>query len=125
MISITHAKVSTIADDPDAATAGEILPSDWNDDHSITGLGTAAEADTADFATAAQGALAASAVQPADLATVAFTGDYADLTGSPTPGAVVGGYGVTVTSPQNYDLLQFNSASNQWVNSPLLDGGNF
>ena len=35
-------------------------------------------------ATAAQGALADTAVQPADLATVATTGAYADLTGKPT-----------------------------------------
>lgn len=34
------------------------------------GLGTAAAADTSDFATAAQGALAASALQPGDLGTV-------------------------------------------------------
>lgn len=38
------------------------------------------------FATAAQGALADSAVQPDDLSTVATTGDYADLTGTPTLG---------------------------------------
>jgi len=38
------------------------------------------------FATAAQGALADSAVQPGDLATVATTGAYADLSGKPTLG---------------------------------------
>jgi hypothetical protein len=38
------------------------------------------------FATAAQGALADSAVQPGDLATVATTGAYADLSGTPTLG---------------------------------------
>lgn len=37
-------------------------------------------------ATAAQGALADTAVQPADLATVATTGAYSDLTGTPTLG---------------------------------------
>ncbi|WP_225784262.1 hypothetical protein [Xenophilus sp. Marseille-Q4582] len=47
-------------------------------------LGTAAAADTADFATASQGALAATAVQPSDLAAVATSGAYADLTGKPT-----------------------------------------
>lgn len=47
-------------------------------------LGTAAAADTGDFATAAQGALADTAVQPGDLATVATTGAYSDLTGTPT-----------------------------------------
>ena len=50
-------------------------------------LGTAAAADVGDFATAAQGALADSATQPADLATVATTGAYADLTDKPDLGA--------------------------------------
>lgn len=36
-LTITHAKVSGIADDPNAASAGEILPSDWNAGHTITG----------------------------------------------------------------------------------------
>src|SRR5690606_14309028 len=49
-------------------------------------LGTAAAADIGDFATAAQGALADTAVQPGDLATVATTGAYSDLTGTPALG---------------------------------------
>lgn len=49
-------------------------------------LGTAAASDTGDFATAAQGSLADSAVQPGDLATVATTGDYDDLINKPTLG---------------------------------------
>jgi hypothetical protein len=36
-ISVTHAKVSAIADDPTAEAAGEVVPSDWNDGHVITG----------------------------------------------------------------------------------------
>ena len=52
----------------------------------VTDAGTAAAADVGDFATAAQGILADSATQPADLATVATTGAYADLTGKPTLG---------------------------------------
>lgn len=51
-------------------------------------LGTAAAADTGDFATAAQGALADSAVQPGDLAAVATSGAYSDLTGTPQGVAV-------------------------------------
>lgn len=51
---------------------------------SITGLGTAATANTTAFATAAQGLLADTAVQPGDLATVATTGDYNDLINKPT-----------------------------------------
>ena len=53
-VSITHNKVSTIPDDPTSAAAGEVVPSDWNANHVITGL-----------------------------ATVASTGAYADLTGTP------------------------------------------
>lgn len=52
----------------------------------VAGLGTAALADVAYFATAAQGALADSAVQPGDLATVAFSGDYTDLSNKPAAG---------------------------------------
>lgn len=37
-----------------------------------------------DYATGAQGALADTAVQPGDLATVATSGAYGDLTGTPT-----------------------------------------
>jgi len=40
--------------------------------------------DPEDFATAAQGLLADTAVQPTDLATVATTGAYSDLSGTPT-----------------------------------------
>lgn len=47
-------------------------------------LGTAAAASTGDFATAAQGSLAASATQPGDLAAVATSGDYDDLSDKPT-----------------------------------------
>jgi hypothetical protein len=37
-LTITHAKVSAIADDPASVLAGEVVPSDWNDDHTIAGL---------------------------------------------------------------------------------------
>jgi hypothetical protein len=50
------------------------------------GLGTAATTAATDYATAAQGTLAASATQPGDLATVATSGSYNDLTGKPTLG---------------------------------------
>lgn len=47
-------------------------------------LGSAALADTTDFATAAQGAAADTAVQPGDLAEVATSGSYNDLEDKPT-----------------------------------------
>lgn len=50
------------------------------------GLGTAATTSASDYATAAQGAKADTAIQSADLATVATSGDYDDLTDKPTLG---------------------------------------
>lgn len=49
----------------------------------ITDAGSAAAEDSSAFATAAQGGLADSAVQPGDLATVATSGDYGDLSNTP------------------------------------------
>lgn len=49
-------------------------------------VGTAAANDTGDFATAAQGTLADTAVQPGDLAPVATSGDYGDLDDAPLHG---------------------------------------
>lgn len=80
-VQVVHATVATLPDEPGA----EINKDQWNEDHSITGLGTAAEADTTDFATAAQGATADSAVQPGDLAAIATSGSGADLVGSSVP----------------------------------------
>ena len=51
----------------------------YNDLSDTPTLGTAASADVGDFATAAQGTLASSAVQPGDLAAVATSGDSADV----------------------------------------------
>ena len=50
----------------------------------ITDAGTAAAANTSDFATAAQGALAETALQGSSFATVASTGLYSDLLSIPT-----------------------------------------
>ena len=50
----------------------------------IGGYGDIVTHDADEFATAAQGALADTAVQPGDLATVATSGDYDDLTNKPT-----------------------------------------
>ena len=56
----------------------------YNDLSNLPTLGTAAATNSTAYATAAQGALANSAIQPADLATVATTGAYSDLSGLPT-----------------------------------------
>jgi len=84
----TSGSYNDLTDQPSIPPAQ--VNSDWN---AITGvaqilnkptLGTAAAQDSTAFATAAQGALAQSAVQPGDLATVATSGAYGDLTGQPT-----------------------------------------
>lgn len=62
-VTVTHALVMVTPDDP----AYENKSSDWNAIHSIVGLGSAAEAATTDFATAAQGAKADTALQPASI----------------------------------------------------------
>lgn len=71
-VAVTHQFVSPVADEGDP---NEVGPNEWNAEHTISGLGTAAEADSADFATAAQGALADTAVQPAAIANMLETGD--------------------------------------------------
>lgn len=69
----------------DVTAAGRAILDDANASAQRTtlGLGSAATANSTDFATAAQGSLADSAVQPGDLATVATTGSYNDLSGRP------------------------------------------
>ena len=47
--------------------------------------------------------------------------------GAPGPNTI-GGYGITVSSPQNFDALMFRSTTNTWQNIPqteIADGGNF
>ena len=68
--------VTGTVDGRDVAADGAIIDS----------LGTAATTASTDYATAAQGALADSATQPGDLATVATSGAYSDLSGTPTLG---------------------------------------
>jgi hypothetical protein len=72
-------------------TGAEVnVQADWNassGDGAILNkpaLGSAAAAATTDFATAAQGALADTAVQPGALSAVATSGAYGDLSGRPT-----------------------------------------
>jgi Ni,Fe-hydrogenase III small subunit len=85
------------------------------------GLGSAAATDSSAYATAAQGAKADTAVQSADLATVATTGDYDDLSNKPTvPTNLDSLTDVVITSATNGQGLQFNGTN--WVNSNAGSG---
>lgn len=46
VVSVTHKFTSAIPDDPAVAAAGGIVPSNWNDTHTVTGLGALASLDT-------------------------------------------------------------------------------
>ncbi len=87
------------------------------------GLGTAAVAATGDFATAAQGGLADTAVQPADLATVATSGSYNDLANLPTLGtaaAAATGDFATATQGGKADTALQPSASADFGSNRIL-----
>src|SRR5512139_3643741 len=43
---VTHGFHSNIADDPAASAAGEVLPSHWNSNHTLTGLVTPSQGGT-------------------------------------------------------------------------------
>ncbi len=85
------------------------------------GLGTAATTDASAYATAAQGAKADTAIQSADLATVATTGDYDDLSNKPTvPTNLDSLTDVVITSATNGQSLQYNGTN--WVNGSAGSG---
>lgn len=76
-------------------------------------LGTAATTNSTAYATAAQGALADSAIQSSDLATVATTGAYSDLSGKPTLGTAAAqdvGYFATAAQGTKADSALQSSA---------------
>lgn len=78
-------------------------------------LGTAAAANTGDFATAAQGSKADTAVQPGSLAAVATTGAYDDLSGKPTLGtaasAATGDFAAASHTHVSADVTDASSAA--------------
>lgn len=105
---------------------------DANLDSLSASLGTAANADVSDFATAAQGSAADSAVQPDDLAAVATSGDYNDLTGKPSIDIAIISPDTSTshvaTESDNDGLLIFDSASDCTITLPetateALDAG--
>jgi hypothetical protein len=93
---------------------------DVSDARTNLGLGTAATTAATDYATAAQGTLADSATQPADLATVATSGGYADLTGKPTLGTAA------ATASTDYATASQGSfADSALQNTSTIDGGSY
>lgn len=86
------------------------------------GLGTAATTASTDYATAAQGAKADTAVQPGSLATVATSGSYNDLSNKPTiPTDLNSLTDVVITTPSTNQVLQYNGTN--WVNATGGGGG--
>lgn len=82
------------------------------------GGGDAGNVLASDFATAGQGALADTAVQPGDLASVATTGAYSDLSGLPTLGdmAAKDDVGVSdINATGTPSSLTFLRGDGQWV----------
>ena len=74
---------ATLIDTTDSRLSDARTPTAHASSHHTGGADALAPADIG-AATSAQGSLADSAVQPGDLATVATTGAYADLSGAPT-----------------------------------------
>lgn len=112
------ATVATTGDYDDLSNKPTIpapqVNADWNANSGVAQilnkptLGTAASASATDFATAAQGVKADTAVQPSALATVATTGQYSDLSGKPTIPTVNDG---TLTISQNGTVISTFSAN--------------
>ncbi len=67
-----------VTDTANVTAAGALMDSE------VTNLADVKAFDPADYATAAQGGLADTATQPGDLATVATSGGYSDLSGKPS-----------------------------------------
>jgi hypothetical protein len=106
-ITVKHTKVSTI---PDADDDSLIRPSDWNDDHALTGLGTAAELDAGvpnGVATLdAGGKVPVSELPAAVLGALSYQGTWDASTNTPTLTSSVGtkGYYYVVNVAGNTNL---------------------
>jgi hypothetical protein len=101
------------------------------------GLGTAATTNADAYATAAQGALADSAVQPGSLSTVATSGDYDDLLNKPTLGtaaatdatdyatAAQGALADSATQPGDLATVATSGDYDDLSNKPSLFSGDY
>lgn len=97
-LAITHTKVSGIADDPAADAAGEVLPSHWNADHTLTGTASIAQGGTgATDAATARSNLGAGTVTSVSVTTAnGVSGSVATATSTPAISLTLGA--ITPTS---------------------------
>jgi hypothetical protein len=106
-INVTHSKVSTIPDGDDTSV---VRPSDWNDDHVIVGLGTAAElnAGVANGVATLDGTgkVPVSELPAAVLGALSYQGTWNASTNTPTLTSSVGtkGYYYVVSVAGSTDL---------------------
>ena len=106
-IIVTHSKVSTVPDGDDTSV---VRPSDWNDDHVLVGLGTAAELDAGvpnGVATLdSLGKVPTSELPAAILGALNYQGTWNAATNTPTLTSSVGtkGYYYVVSVAGNTDL---------------------
>ena len=85
-VSADGTKLDGIAASADVTETTNVTAAGALMDSEVTNLAQVKGFDETDYATSAQGALADSAIQSGDLATVATTGVYLDLTSKPTLG---------------------------------------
>jgi hypothetical protein len=124
-ITVKHTKVSTIPDGDDSSL---IRPSDWNDDHTLTGLGTMAEQDA--NSVAITGGTISGVTLPASNITGTL-GVPNGGTGATTLTGYVKGTGTTAMTASatipNTDITGLGTASTKDAGSPLgvatLDAG--
>jgi hypothetical protein len=98
-LTITHPFVSAIADDPASASAGEVLPSHWNADHTLTGSVAASEITSGEELTKTDdtnvtltlGGTPATALLKATSLTLGWTGTLAVSRGGTGAGALTEG----------------------------------
>jgi hypothetical protein len=107
-ITVKHTKVSTV---PDTADTSLVRPSDWNADHTLTGLGTAAELDAGvanGVATLdAGGTVPISQIPASIIGGLIYQGTWNASTNTPTLASGVGTkgyyYAVSVAGTTNLD----------------------
>ena len=85
---------------------------------SALGLGTAAYTASTAYATAAQGTLADSAVQPSDNIST-LTNDSGYITGV----SVSGISDTTITTPADNEVLAYDSTTSKWINQTAAEAG--